>query len=96
MGMLALLESLGPQVARGHVPIDMYAEQYRRITVICWSKMRPYIERRRRDGWPNLCEWLQWLAERMDERSHLLNNSPAFERFRDWKTAADYQRLCKN
>jgi hypothetical protein len=93
MGMLALLESLGPLIARGHVPIDMYAEQYRRITVISWQKMRPYIERRRRDGWPNLFEWLQWLAERMEERSHLPSNAPAFEQFADWKTAKDYERL---
>src|SRR5262245_23742549 len=50
MGMLALMESLGPLVAQGHLPIEMYADQYRRITVISWNKMRPYIERRRRDG----------------------------------------------
>lgn len=93
MSMLAMLESLGPLVAQGHLPIEMYAEQYRRITVISWIKVRPYVECRRRDGWPNLFEWLQWLAERMEDRSHLQSNKPAFERLADWKSAQDYRRL---
>ena len=93
MSMLAMLESLGPLVAQGHLPIEMYAEQYRRITVISWNKVRPYVEQRRREGWPNLFEWLQWLAERMEDRSHLPSNKPAFERLADWKSAQDYRRL---
>lgn len=93
MSMLAMLESLGPLVAQGHLPIEMYAEQYRRITVISWKKIRPYVENRRRDGWPNLFEWVQWLAERMEDRSDLPCNKPAFERLADWKSAADYRRL---
>jgi hypothetical protein len=93
MGVLALFESLGPVIARGHVPIEMYADSYRGVTVICWRKMQPYIEERRRQGWPNLFEWLQWLAERMEERTDLAADLPAFERFRNWKSAADYERL---
>lgn len=93
MGVLALFESLGPLIARGHVPIDMYADSYRRVTVICWRKLQPYIEERRRQGWPNLFEWLQWLAERMEERSDLDNDAPAFERFKSWQRGADYDRL---
>ncbi|HWI88200.1 MAG TPA: hypothetical protein VNS11_03025 [Sphingomicrobium sp.] len=92
MGVLA--ESLGPIIARGHVPIDMYADSYRRVTVICRKKMQPYIEERRRQGWHNLFEWLQWLAERMEERGDLASDIPAFERFRKWKSGADYERLC--
>lgn len=83
MGVLALFESLGPLIARGHVPIDMYADAYRGITVICWRKVQPYIQQRRREGWPNLCEWLQWLAERMEERSDLTSDIPAFDRFQN-------------
>lgn len=94
MGMLAMLESLGPLVAQGYLPIETYADQYRRITVISWNKIRPYIESRRRNGWPNLFEWLQWLAERMEDRADLPSNKPAFERFADWKSPDDYRRLC--
>ena len=93
MGVLALFESLGPVIARGHVPIEMYADSYRGVTVICWSKMRPYIEERRRQGWPNLYEWVQWLAERMQERPDISATLPAFEQFRSWNSPADYDRL---
>ena len=96
LAVLALFESLGPLIARGHVPIEMYADSYRGITVICWRKMRPYIEQRRREGWPNLYEWLQWLAERMEERSDLGSDIPAFDRFRTWKSGSDYERLRDN
>jgi hypothetical protein len=93
MGVLALFESLGPLIARGHVPIDMYADSYRRVTVICWRKMRPCIEERRRAGWPNLFEWLQWLAERMEERSDLDRDAAAFDKFKSWRHGGDYERL---
>src|SRR5215218_936052 len=69
MATLGLFESLGPIVARGHVPIEMYAEFYRGPTVLCWRKFKRYIEEERQSGWPALFEWLQWLAERMEERS---------------------------
>lgn len=93
MGVLALFESLGPLIARGHVPIEMYADSYRGVTVICWRKMRPYIEERRKEGWPNLFEWLQWLADRMAERSDLSSDVPAFERFKTWRSGADFEHL---
>jgi hypothetical protein len=93
MGVLALLESLGPLIARGHLPIEMYADSYRGVTIICWRKMRPFIEKRRSEDWPNLFEWLQWLAERMEQRADPSGDIPAFERFKSWKTGADYRRL---
>jgi len=94
VGALALFESLGPMVARGHVPVDMYSDFYRGVTVLCWEKTRRYIEEQRASGWPNLFEWLQWLAERMEERSTLASDIPAFTRFKTWKSSADYDRLC--
>jgi hypothetical protein len=95
LGVLGLFESLGPLVARGHVPIEMYADFYRGVTVLCWRKLERYIEEQRKSGWPNLFEWLQWLAERMEERTPADGDVPAFERFRDWADSADYERLCK-
>ena len=93
VAVLCLFESLGPLIARGHVPIDMYADSYRGITVLSWRKMRTYIEDQRKQGWPNLFEWLQWLAERMEERGALSTDIPAFDRFKSWQVGADYQRL---
>lgn len=93
MGTMALFESLGPLVARGHVPIDMYAESYRGITVMSWEKFRPYIEEQRAKGWPNLFEWLEWLAERLQERTAVEPDVPAYEQFRAWTNPTDYNRL---
>jgi hypothetical protein len=72
----------------------MYADSYRGVTVLCWKKMRSYVEEQRRGGWPNLFEWLQWLAERMEQRTPLSSDVPAFERFSSWKQGSDYDRLC--
>ena len=93
LAVLGLFESLGPIIARGHIPIEMYAESYRGVTVICWTKMKPWIEERRARGWPNLFEWLEWLADRMQERLSLADEMPAFEQFSTWKSANDYERL---
>lgn len=96
MATLALFESLGPIVARGHIPIDMYAEFYRGPTILCWRKFRRMIEEQRENGWPTLFEWLQWLAERMAERAPAGADVPAFERFAGWKRSADYYRLSRS
>ena len=93
MATLALFESLGPVVARGHVPIEMYAEFYRGPTILCWRKFRRYIEEERHRGWPTLFEWLQWLAERLEERTPADSDWPAHQRFAGWKRSADYYRL---
>ena len=93
LALLAVFESLGPLIARGYVPLEMYAEFYRGPTVLCWTKLQRYIEARRRSGWPMLFEWLQWLAEQLERRAVQGNEIPAFQRFREWNGARDYQRL---
>ena len=93
MATLGLLESLGPIVARGHVPIEMYAEFYRGPTVLCWKKFKRYIDEERQRGWPNLFEWLQWLAERMHEHAPADEDLPAYKRYANWKSSSDYFRL---
>lgn len=96
MATLGLFESLGPIVARGHVPVGMYAEFYRGPTVLCWRKFKRYIEEERQKGWPTLFEWLQWLAERMEELAPANADIPAYKRFSKWKRSADYDRLSRS
>lgn len=79
VAVLSLFESLGPLVARGFVPIEMYAQFYRGPTVLCWRKLRRYIDEQRKSGWPTLFEWLQWLAEQMEEHKWPSTDVPAFE-----------------
>jgi hypothetical protein len=93
LALLAMFESLGPLVARGHVPMGMYSEFYRGATVVCWTKLNRYVEEERSAGWPNLYEWAQWLAEQLAARSRSTPDKPAFVRFRDWRSTADYARL---
>jgi hypothetical protein len=85
VALASMFESLGPLVARGHVPIDIYADYYRGATVVCWRKIRRYVEEQRAGGWSNLFEWFQWLAEQMAKRAPLDSDIPAFERWRDWQ-----------
>lgn len=93
LATLALFESLGPIVARGHVPIEMFAEFYRGPTLLCWRKVQRYVEEQRREGWPSLFEWLQWLAERMEARVPASGDLPAYLRFKNWKRSSDFVRL---
>jgi hypothetical protein len=92
LALMAYFESLGPLVARGHVPLEMYAEFYRGPTVMVWSKMGGYVVEQRAAGWPMLYEWLQWLAEQMEGRGGAAD-VPAFVRFRKWRSEKDFNRL---
>lgn len=83
LALLAMFESLGPLVARGHLPLDMYAQSYRGPTVFAWRRFRRYIEAERERGWPMLFEWLQWLAERLEERAVGSPDTPAYQRGAD-------------
>ena len=85
-------ESKGPLIARGHLSLDYYADFYRGATILCWRKLQPYVEEQRANGFSNLFEWFQWLAERLEARSPSLNAS-AHVQFAEWKSPADFQRL---
>ena len=93
MNLLAMFESLGPLVARGHVPIEMYAEYYRGPTLLCWAKLGRYVAEQRERGWPTLFEWAEWLADRMRERVGSGGNLLAPQRFAAWRSPRDYARL---
>lgn len=93
MATVASFESLGPLVARGHVPLEMYAEFYRGPTVMAWRKLERYIYEQREAGWSSLFEWFQWLAERLEERGQPATDRPAFDRFRSWRRPRDYRRV---
>ena len=50
LALAAMFDSLGPLVARGHVPLRIYAGFYRGATVVCWKKLRRYVETERQAG----------------------------------------------
>lgn len=91
--MASVFESMGPLVARGQLSLDYYAEFYRGATILCWRKMRRYTEEQRASGYPNIFEWFQWLAERLEERQPYASDVPAHVQFKEWRSPADHQRL---
>jgi hypothetical protein len=95
LAVMAYFEALGALVARGYIPIGMYAEFYGGPTTIIRRKTRGYVEEQRAAGWPHLFEWLQWLAERMEERAPSDHEIMAFIRCRVWKGPKDYQPVIK-
>lgn len=92
--LLGFFESLGPLVARGHLPIDMYADVYRGATIIAWRRFETYIKARRQTGWTVLYERVEWLADQM-EKYEPFTTAAAYDRFRDWKSPADFKRLAR-
>jgi hypothetical protein len=91
--LASMFESMGPLIARGHVPLDLYAEYYRGGTIICWRKLQGYAEDQRADGYSNLFEWFQWLAERLEDNAPFDDDRPAHIAFKDWRAPADYAKL---
>lgn len=57
-GLMAMFDSLGPLVARGHTPVDIYRDCYRGVTAMSWKKLRRVVEAQRAQGWTNLWEWI--------------------------------------
>lgn len=93
IGLLAVFESMGPLVARGHISIAIYEDFYRGATTVCWTKLKRYAEEQRAAGWSNFAEWFQWLAERMQERAPMSKDVPAFKRYAAWRRPEDFDQL---
>ena len=67
------MESLGILVAERLINIDLVDKTIGSLVSIAWEKYKVMIQdsRKKRPD-PFLCEYFQWLAERIDER--MLNN----------------------
>jgi hypothetical protein len=93
IGLMAMFESLGPLVARGHIPLDIYTDYYRGVTAMSWRKLRPLAEAKRLEGWTTLWEWFQWLGELMERTAPLQAGDPAHVRLRGWRSPSDYRSI---
>jgi len=80
------LETVGYMVFRGLVSLDTVDEMIGGITLVMWSRIKPWVERDRlRTTSPRQYEWFQWLCERLDERQGTREPEPAFVRHSRWK-----------
>lgn len=56
-----------------------------RIVRASWKRLRPYIEDQREvRNLPNIAEWFQWLAERLETYGRPEKSLGTHVAFRDW------------
>ena len=73
------MESLGILVAERLINIDLVDKTIGSLVSIAWEKYKVMIQdsrEKRRD--PFLCEYFQWLAERIDERMRIAPRKPFY------------------
>jgi hypothetical protein len=73
------MESLGILVAERLINIELVDITIGSLVSIAWDKYKVMIEdsRRKRPD-PFLCEYFQWLAERIEERMHIASRKPFY------------------
>jgi len=73
------MESLGILVAERLIDIELVDKTIGSLVSIAWDKYKVMIEdsRRKRTD-PFLCEYFQWLAERIDERMRIAPRKPFY------------------
>lgn len=78
------LETLGYQVFRNMVPLDVVDDLIGGIARVSWDRLAPWIRALRiQSGNEMAYEWFQWLAERLANREGA--QRPAFEQHREWR-----------
>jgi hypothetical protein len=80
------IETVGYMVFRGIVSIDTIEQLLGGAITSFWARVRPWVERdRKRSASHRQFEWVQWLAERLEERRSGRTAEAAYTRYRDWK-----------
>ena len=79
-------ESLGILVYRREASLDLVDEMFGGVVILAWQRLQPFItSERQRIGNPQMMEWFQWLAERLQEHRTKPGTAPAYELHRRWK-----------
>jgi hypothetical protein len=80
------IETVGYMVFRGIVAIETVEELLGGAITLFWTRVKPWVERdRKRSMSPRQYEWVQWLAERLEERKTRITATPAYAKYADWK-----------
>jgi hypothetical protein len=80
------LETVGYMVFRGFISLDIVEEMIGGITVVMWSRIKPWAERDRvTTGSPRQYEWFQWLAEQLQKDRKQRVTEPAYLRHAAWR-----------
>jgi hypothetical protein len=87
MSICAVYETIGVLVFRGILPFRVVEDLTRGAIVMCWRKLRAWIEETRVEtSNERLFEWFQWLAEQFSDQQRIDSKSlPAYQAYRSWK-----------
>jgi hypothetical protein len=84
--LMVQYEYLGNLVYQRIVPLQTLDLLVGGVIRACWHRMRPYIEdQREKRNLPNIAEWFQWLAERLEQYGRPEKSLGTHLAFRDWK-----------
>ncbi|HEX3942520.1 MAG TPA: hypothetical protein VHW69_00390 [Rhizomicrobium sp.] len=82
------IETVGYMVFRGIIAIETIEELLGGAITSFWAHVRPWVERdRKRTGSRRQFEWVQWLAERLEDRKSGRTAEPAYLKYADWQPA---------
>ncbi len=80
-----ILETLGVLVYYRVVPIHVVDDLLGGYVRMCWRKLRPLSESRRREMGISYGEWMQWLAERLETYPSPGKGQGAHIAHKDWR-----------
>jgi hypothetical protein len=82
------IETVGYMVFRGIIAIETIEQLLGGAITLFWARARPWIERdRQRAASGRQFEWVQWLAERLEQRKTGRTAEPAYLKYADWRPA---------
>lgn len=80
------IETVGYMVFRGIVAIETVEELLGGAITLFWARVKPWVERDRTcSASARQYEWVQWLAERLEERKTGMDATPAYAKYLNWK-----------
>ncbi|MGA9533053.1 MAG: hypothetical protein WBR18_10085 [Anaerolineales bacterium] len=84
--LMVKYEYLGNLVYQRIVPLETLDLLVGGIIRASWKRLRPYIEAQRIEkDLPNMAEWFQWLAERLEEYGRPEKSIGTHVAFKDWE-----------
>lgn len=83
--LMVQYEYLGTLVYQRIVPLQTLDLLVGGIIRACWKRLHPYIEGQRQErNLPNVAEWFQWLAKRLEEFGRPEKAVGTHVAFKDW------------
>lgn len=79
-------EAFALLVFRNMTSFSMVRDLTGGLAIVMWRKLAPWTESvRAEQAQPSWAEWFQWLADQLARESDEKENSPAYQRFAEWR-----------